>query len=82
MEMKHLFSIAPKDEKGGEVAEVFLAEKQASDTGFRGIRRGHHVYCLTRATLCRCVSTRRTGGRATDAWRQCLVKVASAGFQR
>jgi hypothetical protein len=31
--MKHLFSIAPKDEKGGEVAEVFLAEKQHQTRG-------------------------------------------------
>jgi hypothetical protein len=27
--MKHLFFIAPKVEKGDEVTEVFLAEKQA-----------------------------------------------------
>jgi hypothetical protein len=39
MEMKHLFSITPKDEKGGEVAEVFLAEKQALDAGLLGVRR-------------------------------------------
>jgi hypothetical protein len=29
VKMKRLFSIAPKDKKGGEVTEVFLAEKQA-----------------------------------------------------
>jgi hypothetical protein len=73
VEMKRLFSIAPKDEKEGEVAEAFLAEKQASDAGFGGIRRGHHVYCLTLAVLCRCVSTRCAGGRATNAWRQRLL---------
>jgi hypothetical protein len=67
MEMKRLFSIAPKDEKQGEVAEVFLAEKQASDVGFGGVRRGHRVCCLTRATLCWYVSTRRAGGQVTDA---------------
>jgi hypothetical protein len=32
VEMKHLFSIALKDEKGGEVAEVFLGVG-------RGVRR-------------------------------------------
>jgi hypothetical protein len=52
MEIKHLFSIAPKDEKGGEVAEVFLVEKQASDAEFGGIKRGHRVCCLTLAALC------------------------------
>jgi hypothetical protein len=81
VEIKHLFSIALKDEKGGEVTEVFLTEKQASDVGFRGVRHGHHVCCLTRAVLCRCVSTRCVGGQATDAWRQHLVKVASVGFK-
>jgi hypothetical protein len=45
--MKRLFSITPKDEKRGEVAEVFLTEKQASDVGFGGVRRGHRVCCLT-----------------------------------
>jgi hypothetical protein len=74
VEMKHLFSIAPKDEKGGKVAKVFLAEKQASDVGFRGVRRGHHVSCLTLAVLCWCVSTRHTGGRATDTRHQRLVR--------
>jgi hypothetical protein len=52
--MKRLFSITPKDEKGGEVTEVFLAEKQASDVGFGGVRRGHRLCCLTRAAPCRC----------------------------
>jgi hypothetical protein len=51
VEMKRLFSIAPKDEKGGEVAEVFLVEKQASDVEFGGVRRGHRVCCLTLAAL-------------------------------
>jgi hypothetical protein len=81
VEMKRLFSFTSNDEKGGEVVEVFLAEKQASDAGFGGVRRGHRVCCLTRAALCQCVSTRRAGGRATNAWRQRLVKVASAGFE-
>jgi hypothetical protein len=76
--MKCLFSITPKDEIGGEVMEVFLAEKQASDAGFRGIRHGHRICCITLATLCWCVSTRRGGGRATDTWRQGLVEVMSA----
>jgi hypothetical protein len=67
VEMKRLFFITPKDEKGGEVAKVFLAEKQASDAGFRGVRCGHRICYLTRAALCQCVSTRRAGGRATDA---------------
>jgi hypothetical protein len=75
MEMKHLFSTAPKDEKGGEFAEVFLAEKQASDAGFGGVRRGHHVCFLILATLCWCVSTRRAGGWVTDTW--CLRLVRS-----
>jgi hypothetical protein len=70
VEMKRLFSIAPKDEKGGEVAGVFLAEKQASDARFGGVRRGHRVYCLTLVALCWCVSTKRAGGQATDVWRQ------------
>jgi hypothetical protein len=26
---------------------VFLTEKQASDVGFGGVRRGHRVCCLT-----------------------------------
>jgi hypothetical protein len=39
MEMKRLFSFALKDEKGGEVMEVFLAEKQVSNAGLRSIRR-------------------------------------------
>jgi hypothetical protein len=47
VEMKRLFSIAPKDEKGGKVMEVFLAEKQASNMGFGGVRRGHRVCSLT-----------------------------------
>jgi hypothetical protein len=68
MEMKCLFSIAPKDEQGGEVAKVFLTEKHALDAGFRGIRRDHRVYCLTVAALCWCVSTRCAGGAMTDAW--------------
>jgi hypothetical protein len=38
VEMKHLFSFAPKDEKGGEVMEVFLAEKQVSNAALRSIR--------------------------------------------
>jgi hypothetical protein len=71
--MKLLFSIAPKDEKGGGVAEVFLTEKQASDAGFGGVRRGHRICCLTLAALCWCVSTRRAGSRETDARRQRLV---------
>jgi hypothetical protein len=81
MEIKRLFSITPKDKKGGKITEVFLTEKQASDSGFRGVRHGHRICCLTRAAFCQCVSTRRAGGRATDAWRQRLVKVASAGFK-
>jgi hypothetical protein len=39
VEMKCLFSIAPTDEKGGEVMEVFLAEKQATNAGHRSVGR-------------------------------------------
>jgi hypothetical protein len=74
VEMKPLFFIAPKDEKGGEVTKVFLTEKQASGAEFGGVRRGHRICCLTLAALCWCVSTRRAGGQATDARRQRLVR--------
>jgi hypothetical protein len=73
VETKCLFFIAPNDEIGGEVTEVFLAEKQASDTGFGGVRHDHRVCCITLAALCRCVSTRHGGGQVTDTWRQHLV---------
>jgi hypothetical protein len=78
VEMKRLFCIAPNDKKGGEVAKVFLAEKQASNAGFGGVRCSHRVCCLTLAALCWCVSTRRAGGRATDVWRQRPLAMASA----
>jgi hypothetical protein len=60
MEMKHLFFFAPKDEKGGEVTKVFLAEKQVSNAALRSIK--HWRQCLV-ATLRR----RAVGELASDA---------------
>jgi hypothetical protein len=39
MEMKHLFSIASKVGRSGEVVRVFLAEKHSIDAGLGGDRR-------------------------------------------
>jgi hypothetical protein len=36
-EIKRLFSIAPKDGKGGEVAGVFLTKNHSLDAGLRSV---------------------------------------------
>jgi hypothetical protein len=38
-EMKRLFSIAPKNEKGGEVVGVFITKKHSSDAGLGSVGR-------------------------------------------
>jgi hypothetical protein len=57
-EMKHLFSIAPKDGKGGEVMEVFLTEKHSSNAS--------PVSSLTSASGVLSAEA-RVGERASDA---------------
>jgi hypothetical protein len=56
VEIKCLFSIAPKDGTEGEVTEVIVAFFRASDAGCGGIRRQCHVWCFAlggaRCSLC------------------------------
>jgi hypothetical protein len=46
VEMKRLFSIAPKDGTEGEVTEVIIAIFRATDAGFAGVRRSYRVWCF------------------------------------
>jgi hypothetical protein len=46
VEMKRLFSIAPKDEIEGEVMEVIVAVSRVTDAGFAGVRRSYRVCCF------------------------------------
>jgi hypothetical protein len=43
-EIKHLFSIAPKDGKGGKVTGVFLTKKHLSNAGLGSV--GRRRQCL------------------------------------
>jgi hypothetical protein len=71
VEMKCLFSIVSKDEKGGEVVKCFYAEKRATNAALGSIRRWPSVYRLTltrAATADEHQTHKRSGvGRMTSA---------------
>jgi hypothetical protein len=46
VEIKHLFSIAPKDGTEGEVTEVIVVVFRASDAGCGGVKRRCRVWCF------------------------------------
>jgi hypothetical protein len=56
VEIKCLFSIAPKNGTKGEVIEVIIAVFRAIDAGFTGVRHRCRVWCFAlggaRCSLC------------------------------